>query len=1227
VPAATAPTPSDPAAALAQATELAGRERIAIGERVAHPGAHDPVLALACVWRSSLARHAPDALPELASFVEGRVAAAARSSARAATEAAGPEAAAAGLDAVWATADLERVLLTSGVAPSRSGPARDALTEARRAGREAFARGLEGEGARGSGQAGWCDAWLERASQARAASEDLEGEEGAQHLVLRADDLAWHARTRGAERRDERRRLLRAARRLRDAADERLLTARLERRFGARRVASWSRLVVGAIFVVLGLLLVELLVPLGHDGLLAVVGLDLCASGLLLADFGVRLAHAPRRGRWFLRHVWLDLLPSIPLAWLGLAHVGGEPLRAGTSLTWIELPRFARVLRVVLPLLRALRVVGFLTRGADRLLRTYAPLIDRDVILHPTRDERRAAAARGTPDADLGTFEAAWEALLVATPAAGRAAVSRARLVGLASVAPPSRPASLPFGPRREMTAEALLDALARATPVSVAARLPPELLARAARGLRLLASWPLCWTPFVRRYVPRLAPGADDAHVVAAGAHAAGRELARHHRRWLWFADLYGTLTPAEFVDRLGTTMMRVSIRPATRLTFFGGFYLLALLLFVVLGGSLLRGVIGWLRPVVETPLLVLGGVCFAFLGVGWWLRRVASRSTAFFESLSAARFLELLETIKARTLARDAEVLERRVLALERGTRDRQGGTGGGLLGRVRAWLVDPRAAPSAARTSDPVGRVALLWRDGLDGALFLESDARTARQLVGNPVLATLRARSPRVDAAERRRLAWLDFDHPPSSLRGPHLWFSFLAQAVVQTVGRLIADYNRAVLPTAERERASPAERARHDAWLASHRGPSAAAGAEETVGERGDVAGDFLALHFLDDDPARDAEVLERYGPEVLERLREDRRFVLRRIFGTYPLHLRPRADRVLNLRAFGEAWFGGGRALLLPLRLAWRALGLTLTSLRWTMRAVGEVLSPRLRRTADEAAQADFATALRKIDRVRGPLADACLWLRARLDAAYLGLAPLGAPPPEPPAGDAPAPVDQDLAFLGGRGALSEQVAGERARARADLARLQRHVAGGLLVRVAEALGSASPPSGAAQLEALTAAYRMDLDHVRTLLSAVDLLAEAALGADQHALASRWPLFRLGLWRAFRRHVAAHPPRDRAARRALWRVVAHDVAGAGRALRVLDRMGGAGAQAEGERRLAEILRHPGRVGEMLLTTRAVQTLSLLDILHYREHVYRVGGYAEAGDPAEDLLRL
>ena len=49
---------------------------------------------------------------------------------------------------------------------------------------------------------------------------------------------------------------------------------------------------------------------------------------------------------------------------------------------------------------------------------------------------------------------------------------------------------------------------------------------------------------------------------------------------------------------------------------------------------------------------------------------------------------------------------------------------------------------------------------------------------------------------------------------------------------------------------------------------------------------------------------------------------------------------------------------------------------------------------------------------------------------------------------------------------------------------------------------------------------------------------------------------------------------------------------------------------------KGSGRLGEILLHPDRVSEQLLTLRMIQTLTVLDVLHYREQVFTLGQYGD-----------
>ncbi|MGH7127835.1 MAG: hypothetical protein ACREJB_09420, partial [Planctomycetaceae bacterium] len=254
-------------------------------------------------------------------------------------------------------------------------------------------------------------------------------------------------------------------------------------------------------------------------------------------------------------------------------------------------------------------------------------------------------------------------------------------------------------------------------------------------------------------------------------------------------------------------------------------------------------------------------------------------------------------------------------------------------------------------------------------------------------------------------------------------------------------------------------------------------------------------------------------------------------------------------------------------------------------------------------------------------ERIRGPAVEAALRLRMALDPEYLGV-PL---PGETRCGLWGAGVDADLEFLGPDPRFREEVEIARRRTESDMARLERLIDGGLLERAAERLGrpveSFQTPE---HRRAAAVAYSADFREVRRHLSAQEILSEVYRHAPTEPLPSR-PLFpRPLLWRTFRRFWKQHGRGGRTERAAAWRVTLHNHDGAADALRTWHRLGEEAA-ALGERRLAELLAHPGRITEQLLTLRAVQTLTVLDVLSYREHVYHLGRYEDEGDTPGALL--
>ena len=110
------------------------------------------------------------------------------------------------------------------------------------------------------------------------------------------------------------------------------------------------------------------------------------------------------------------------------------------------------------------------------------------------------------------------------------------------------------------------------------------------------------------------------------------------------------------------------------------------------------------------------------------------------------------------------------------------------------------------------------------------------------------------------------------------------------------------------------------------------------------------------------------------------------------------------------------------------------------------------------------------------------------------------------------------------------------------------------------------------------------------------------------------------------LWWKFKKYWKEHGIGGFPAERAAWRATKHNRDGVRDALLAWDEYGD-GASSVGEEALLELVRHPERITDQLVTLRAVQTLSLIDVLNYRDHVFRMGRYEDDGDEAGTTLLL
>lgn len=1080
----------------------------------------------------------------------------------------------------------------------------------------------------------WVHALTDLADLVLASADGENPDRALAQLDLVRDALGWHLENVERKPTLERRRLRARFRRLSAIRMDRVLERRLLRRFGERFVGWWERAVVVAIVAVLAVLYLEMFVvehgpdgqptdPALHNVLFWV---DAAISAFFLWDFSIRFLLVRGSRRWFVRNFFTGFLPALPLSLLGVGSGENSVLR---------ILRSSRLLRVVTPLIRAL---GFLARGIDRIVRQYGELLNRNIILHPTPGERHHDVQRERSLASRiygiqADVNRQWLTLMSEEEGEQRVPLADCRHAGLHDAIDfgwsPRIPDAVSSRANLEVeTAEHLLDRLARTSGEEIEGALGAGFVARIARAVRIFTKPILHWMPFIHGYVPRVVPTASDAEITASALQRVVERVRGNLGRLHWFADLHGTVTPSELVDRVGTELVKRTARPANRLLLLGGAILLLQGLLAVVNISGLSSLSSRVTEIVGIPVVVVGSVCLIFLGLGFWLQRIASEATAFYEQVAQAQFLNLTEACKARQLERDVSVLERRVLRMERtidtedvNLEDRARRDRDLLCTSIQGWLVAGRYPVCGF---DAIGRATLIYRDVLDGALLAESDTRTTGQLLGNLALRRARTSSGRMGKREIKSLERLDLKRARSALRGPYLWFVFISKAIAQGAARMIVNYNRFAIPLNEIERASQATRARYDNWLREREenpgGRVRNLESDDEVQEH--LTTSFTALHFLDADPSRDAEVAERFGPRVLALLERDRRALFRRVFGCYPLHKLPKDQRVLNLREFYNRNFEGGRALLLPWTFLKRVGHWTVVGIRFVARAVEEIRNPRLSDHGDQDALADFTVAVRKIERMRGPGAQACLWQRSLVDVEYMGISIPGLPIAPETTGR----LEHDLAFLDASDTWRRDLKLERERAASDMRRLARLIEEGLEDRVRGRIGgdgSWTPE----HRRALAVAYRSDDQGLRAYLSCLDVLREEAAHAQQEAAqAPRW-IPKPALKRAFKAWWAEHGEGDSHARVAAWRAFRRNRGGSAKALEIWHELGAERARARGEELCAEALRHPGKISEQLVTLRVVQTLSLIEIMNYRRHVWDVGGYALGGEDPGDLLEM
>ncbi len=1071
---------------------------------------------------------------------------------------------------------------------------------------------------------------------------------------------------------------------IRSEWQEKELSVRLQARFGSKFPKFLDGLVLFLIVGLTALIVIETWMhqagPLNPrtEAFFAWSDLGICA--VFLFDFFLKLSMAPAKFLYFRRHALLDFLPSIPFGYLAFALSGPTSAANVGLIRTVRLTRLVRYLRILRPVVRFLRLFIFLFRFTDRLVLRYANVFNRNIILfEPNREDQggrlshqlfqmRKHFERRAPEhyEELN----GRERLRIATRAV------EALELRLQEVPPGDWSEELK-GDDREIPVEEVIERLIEITPEELVEQMGPTFVGSIDRYLRLFD------VPFVRNF-PVIHSVLEyrqkgPAEAVALLANYIGYFLQRAMDVIYYFADLQATVSPPLFLDKLGRTIVGATKRPATRLFTFGiGFAVLYVVAeYVIPGqvGTFLSGIAKWLASKLGLPVVGLGVICFFLMLLGNWFKKIANQASDFSERIVEAQFAAQTKSLKDDQQARDLRFLAERVTIPEielRSSDDRHTSTGFNWnhydhvkeidTTRLTSSL-DPRMINGLGLAEGDQSRLKsdeldflhsmrLLYNDYLDGSPFNRNDTKASTQLLGNLSLINLSLSHLNYFLKQRKKLEKLDLNRSAASLfGGPYLWFDYITRLIVQETAKLLIDYNRHAIPL-ERLACSPrADRERYRGWLATRLDrPESEIKLPEPIGVLGDATFptegerrpqaedffetvEFTAVDFLTADPRRDQVIRERFGDSVGELLHRDREQNLRNAFRSLALHQAPMTQRTVNLYQIYERYLGKGKLLILPLRFIWwgiRGVGLLLGRILLVIR---EILNPSVADGSTQPSE-NFSDAVRKIHRMRKPAFMESLWLRARFDVEYLGLAL----PSVPISVGSDTLIETDLDFVGA--SRHERIMADRFR---EQQRQRLHQFSSTLLsfgwgfdQIAEILERDFPHLAdrrAEVIRALVTAWMADHDDISSLGIAIEALrtiAEAAADPSHptNALPEGLPLpirsseprwysktSKRGPWKDLL-DLPCFPDYDRKQRRRIIRTWKRNKKRVKGWVQIIQDQGGPNPLETLANRLREVILRTDLWSDQIITLRAVQTLTMLDVQHYSELVWKLGGYQQ-----------
>src|SRR5262249_45555279 len=348
--------------------------------------------------------------------------------------------------------------------------------------------------------------------------------------------------------------------------------------------------------------------------------------------------------------------------------------------------------------------------------------------------------------------------------------------------------------------------------------------------------------------------------------------------------------------------------------------------------------------------------------------------------------------------------------------------------------------------------------------------------------------------------------------------------------------------------------------------------------------------------------------------------RRDRQQNVRRAFRSFPLHELPLSSRTLNPLTLYETYLSGGRVILVPFYLARALARAAWLAVRGVYRLVEEILHPQA--DQDDTVPPDtYWAALRKIHRMRKPVFMGSLWLRARFDVEYLGLAL----PTAPEGIAAESLMEADLDYIGATRQdriVAEQVRHQHRR-RLEWTTMWLRQFGWTFDELPHYLSAEIPflaNRGGEALRALIAACVLDHDDIATLALSVEGLKRVMAFAadptqDQTTLPAGLPepvINLRALWHPVNRckrpatalfELPCFPPYDLAQRRRIIRCLRRHKRAVRGWIKVVLCQGGADPWATVKARMRDVLLRTDLWSDQILVLRAVQSLTMLDVQH------------------------